>query len=94
MVYEAHIKKHNGERILLYYDEDKSKVIRAIQKYVKENAFTYYEKGKCYSCATFLLIEKSDRTTNAKVISEKMYHEIFDTIAGKLKGGKRYEDMS
>lgn len=50
-------------------------------EYVKKNGFTIYEKEGRFTIATLILRE---RKPTGEVISELPYHELFDTVTGKL----------
>lgn len=63
----------------IFYDEDKKKALKEMQKYVKQNGFVTPDKKQVV--ANVVLRE---RTATGKVISITPYCELFDTITGEL----------
>lgn len=82
-IYRFKIKTHPAYKhpnsvkyITMFYDEDREEVIRYMQKYDKENGFTYIDQyGKCNTCADFIL---SEETSLGKILNQSTYREIFD----------------
>lgn len=61
--------------ICVFYDEDKKKALKEMQRYVKKNGFVTPDKK--YTVADVVLRE---REATGKVISITPYHKLFNTI--------------
>lgn len=89
IIYRCKIKTHPAFRkpdsvkyITLFYDEDREEVIHYMQKYDKENGFTYIDQyGNCNTFADLIL---SEETTTGEIVSIKTYREIFDHLGNCL----------
>ena len=67
------------EYICIFYDEDKKKALKEMQKYVKQNGFVTPDKKQ--TVADVILRE---REATGKAISITPYHEIFNTTTDEL----------
>ena len=65
--------------ICVFYDEDKKKALKEMQKYVKKNGFVTPDKK--YTVADVVLRE---REATGKVISITPYYKLFNTITDEL----------
>ena len=65
--------------ICVFYDEDKKKALKEMQRYVKKNGFVTPDKK--YTVADVVLRE---REATGKVISITPYHKLFNTITDEL----------
>lgn len=65
--------------ICIFYDEDRRKALKEMQKYVKRKGFVTPD-GQ-FTVADVVLRE---RTATGKVISITSYHKLFDTITDEL----------
>lgn len=65
--------------ICVFYDEDKKKALKEMQKYVKKNGFVTPDKK--YTVADVVLRE---REATGEVISITPYHKLFNTITDEL----------
>lgn len=65
--------------ICVFYDEDKKKALKEMQRYVKKNGFVTPDKK--YAVADVVLRE---REATGKVISITPYHKLFNTITDEL----------
>lgn len=82
-IYRFKVKTHPAYKnpdsvkyITMFYDEDREEVIRYMQKYDKENGFTYIDNhGRCNTCADFILTEE---TYSGEILNQSTYREIFD----------------
>ena len=63
----------------IFYDEDKKKALREMQKYVKRQGFTTPDRQ--FIVADVVLKE---RTATGKIISITPYHKLFDTVTDEL----------
>ncbi len=89
IIYDVLLKQQNykpvtgyyGEPkyICIFYDEDRSKALKEMQKYVKQNGFVTPDKK--YTVAGVVLRE---REATGKVLRIIPYHELFNTITGEL----------
>lgn len=64
----------------IFYDEDRNKALKEMQKYVDSHGFTTPDKK--FTIADVVLRE---RESTGKVISITPYCELFNTVTGKLK---------
>ena len=64
----------------IFYDEDRNKALKEMQKYVDSHGFTTPDKK--FTIENVVLRE---RESTGKVISIASYCELFDTVTGKLK---------
>ena len=65
--------------ICIFYDDDRSKALKEMQKYVKQNGFV--TPNKKYTVADVVLRE---RESTGKVIRITPYCELFDVITDEL----------
>lgn len=65
---------------LIFYDEDRNKALKEMQKYVDSHGFTTPDKK--YTIENVVLRK---RESTGEVISITPYCELFDTVTGKLK---------
>lgn len=65
--------------ICVFYDEDKMKALKEMQKYVKKNGFVTPDKQ--FTVADVVLRE---REATGKVISITPYHKLFNTVTDEL----------
>ena len=65
--------------ICVFYDEDKKKALKEMQRYVKKNGFVTPDKK--YTVADVVLRE---REATGKVISITPYYKLFNTITDEL----------
>ena len=66
--------------ICIFYDEDRKKALKEMQRYVKRNGFVTPDKQ--YTVADVVLRE---REATGKVVSITPYHKLFDTVTDELK---------
>ena len=84
IIYDVILTRHkpcSRPDVCIFYDEDKKEALNVIKEYVKQNGFTITEKDGKFSIATITLRE---RESTGKVLSEKKYHELFNTVTGEL----------
>lgn len=67
------------EYICIFYDGDKKKALKEMQKYVKQNGFVTPDKKQ-----TIADVVLREREATGKVISITPYHEIFNTTTDEL----------
>ena len=65
--------------ICIFYDEDRKKALKEMQRYVKRNGFVTPDKQ--YTVADVVLRE---REATGKVVSITPYHKLFDTVTDEL----------
>ena len=65
--------------ICLYYDEDRKKALKEMQKYVKQNGFVTPDKK---STVADVVLRKREST--GKEISVTPYHKLFNTVTDEL----------
>ena len=65
--------------ICIFYDEDKKRVLKEMQKYVKQNGFVTPDKQ--FTVADVVLRE---RKATGEVIGITPYHKLFNTITDEL----------
>lgn len=65
--------------ICIFYDEDKKKALKEMQKYVKRQGFTTPDRQ--FTVADVVLRK---RAATGNVISITSYHELFDTVTDEL----------
>lgn len=83
-IFDVILKRHRGSNrkdVCVFYDEDKMLAVDKMGEYVKKNGFTITENDGRFTIADVILRE---REPTGKVISETSYHEIFETVTGKL----------
>ena len=66
--------------ICIFYDEDRNKALKEMQKYVDSHGFTTPDKK--FTIENVVLRE---REATGKVIGITPYCELFNTVTGKLK---------
>ena len=67
------------QSVCIFYDEDKSKALKEMQKYVKQNGFTVSVGRDRFTIPDVILQEQE---LTGKILSETSYCELFD-INGK-----------
>ncbi len=65
--------------ICIFYDEDKNRALKEMQKYVKKNGFVTPDRQ--FTVEDVVLRE---REATGEVISITPYHKLFDTITDEL----------
>ena len=72
---------HYGEAkyICIFYDENREKALKEMQKYVKKNGFVTPDKKHTVAD---VVLRKRESTGN--IINIVSYHELFNTITGEL----------
>lgn len=68
------------EYICIFYDEDKKKALKEMQKYVKQNGFVTPDKKQ-----TVADVVLREREATGKVISLTPYRKIFDVIENEIR---------
>lgn len=84
MVYDVILKRHCGSsrpNVCIFYDEDREKSIKEMQKYINTHGFTIVEKDGRFTIADIILRE---RELTGEVISETSYRELFDALGKRL----------
>lgn len=66
--------------ICIFYDEDRKKALKEMQKYVKRNGFVTPDKR--YTVADVVLRK---REATGKIVSITPYCKLFDTVTDELK---------
>lgn len=89
IIYDVLLKQRNYEPITgyygepkytcIFYDEDRNKALREMQKYVKRNGFVTHDKR--FTVEDVVLRE---REATGEVISIVSYHKLFNTITDEL----------
>lgn len=64
--------------ICIYYDENKNKALKEMQKYVKKNGFVTPDKQ-----STVADVVLRERESTGKTISIAPYHELFNPVTGE-----------
>lgn len=78
--YEPVIGYHGEPKyICIFYDEDRKKALKEMQKYVKQNGFVTPDMKQ-----TIADVVLRERDATGKVISITPYHELFNTITDEL----------
>ena len=90
IIYDVLLKERNYKPITgyygepkytcIFYDEDRNKALKEMQKYVDSHGFTTLDKK--FTIENVVLRE---REATGKVISITPYCELFNTVTGKLK---------
>ena len=83
-IYDVILKRHSNSTrkdVCIFYDEDKTLVLKKMGEYVNKNGFTITEKDGRFTIGDVLLRE---RKPTGEVISETSYHKLFNTVTGKL----------
>lgn len=72
---------HYGEPkyICIFYDEDRNKALKEMQKYVKEHGFTTPDKK--FTIEDVVLRERKPTGEEIRIAS---YHELFNTVTDEL----------
>lgn len=65
--------------ICIFYDEDRKKALKEMQKYVKQNGFVTPDKKQ-----TVADVVSREREATGKTISIIPYHKLFNTITDEL----------
>ena len=84
--YSVVLKRFRGSSrpdVIIFRDEDRSKALKEMKKYVDKNGFTVYDPDGRFTIEGVHLIEK-EPIVGAPVLSEYAYHELFDTVTGQL----------
>ena len=63
----------------IFYDEDKKKSLKEMQKYVKRQGFTTPDRQSIVADVVL-----RERTATGKIISITPYHKLFDTVTDEL----------
>lgn len=83
IIYDVLLKEHNHfgvqNYICIFYDDDRKKALKEMQKYVKSHGFSTPDKK--YSIADVVLRERD--ATGAE-ISITPYHKLFNVITNEL----------
>ena len=89
VIYDVLLKQQNYKPVTgyygepkytcIFYDEDRSKALKEMQKYVKGHGFTTPDKK--FTVADVVLRE---RESTGEEISITSYHELFNTITDEL----------
>lgn len=92
VIYRFKIKTHPAyetkhvDFITMFYDDEEEVVIDYMQKYDKQNGFTFTDRhGRCNTCADFIL---SKETPTGEIIKQMTYREIFDHLGNRLQKDK------
>ena len=78
------LKRHRPSArpdVCIFYDDDRNLALKEMQKYVKKNGFTIYDKDGRFSIADVLLVQCR---LNGEVISTTPYCKPFDVINDRL----------
>jgi hypothetical protein len=84
--YSVMLKRFAGSSrpdVCIFRDEDRGKALAEMRKYVRKNGFTVHDSDGTFTIRTVSLVEK-EPVAGAPVISEKAYHELFNTITDEL----------
>lgn len=84
MIYDVILKRHSGcsrPNVCIFYDEDREKSIKEMQKYAKEHGFSIVEKDGRFTIADIVLRE---RKSTGGIVSETSYRELFDALGKRL----------
>jgi hypothetical protein len=69
--------------VVIFRDESRDEALKEMKKYVDKNGFTVYDSDGRFTIESVHLVEK-EPIVGAPVLSEYAYHELFDTVTGKL----------
>lgn len=84
--YSVMLKRFDGSSrpdVCIFRDEDRGKALAEMRKYVRKNGFSVQDNDGHHTIKTVSLVEK-EPVVWAPVISEKAYHELFNTITDEL----------